>query len=75
MDDPSLIFSGKRPGFRLHKLEVYNWGTFDSSDGRVHSIRPEGATTLLIGQNASGKSADRVFAWRCRDRLCTAQAV
>jgi uncharacterized protein YPO0396 len=43
-------------GFRLHKLELYNWGTFDSRQGHVHAVRPEGATTLLIGQNGSGKS-------------------
>src|SRR5580698_2320191 len=44
------------PGFRLHKLEVYNWGTFDSTSGQVHTVRPAGQTTLLIGQNGSGKS-------------------
>ena len=44
------------PGYRLHKLEVSNWGTFDSSRGNVHVVSPAGATTLLIGQNASGKS-------------------
>lgn len=56
MDDlfPSEV--NRRPGFRLHKLEVYNWGTFDSKDGTVHLVRPEGYTTLLIGQNGSGKS-------------------
>ncbi len=56
MDDlfPSDI--NRRPGFRLHKLEVYNWGTFDSSTGSVHLVRPEGQTTLLVGQNESGKS-------------------
>lgn len=43
-------------GYRLHKLEIYNWGTFDSSRGNVHTVRPEGATALLIGQNGSGKS-------------------
>ena len=43
-------------GFRLHKLEVYNWGTFDSMRGVVHAVRPRGATALLIGQNGSGKS-------------------
>ncbi len=43
-------------GYRLVKLELYNWGTFDSSSGTVHSVQPEGATTLLIGQNGSGKS-------------------
>jgi uncharacterized protein YPO0396 len=46
----------KPPGFRLHKLEVYNWGTFDSSAGEVHTFRPAGNTSLLIGQNGSGKS-------------------
>ncbi len=41
------------PGFRLHKLEVYNWGTFD---GKVFSVSPHGQTTLLVGENGSGKS-------------------
>jgi uncharacterized protein YPO0396 len=53
------LFSGTAPastGFRLDKLELYNWGTFDSSRGHVHAVRPGGATTLLIGQNGSGKS-------------------
>jgi uncharacterized protein YPO0396 len=43
-------------GYRLVKLELFNWGAFDSTNGAVHSVRPEGATTLLIGQNGSGKS-------------------
>ena len=41
------------PGFRLSKLEVYNWGTFD---GTVYSVQPRGDTTLLVGENGSGKS-------------------
>src|SRR5258708_761266 len=40
-------------GFRLHRLEVYNWGTFD---GKIWSIQPQGGTVLLTGANASGKS-------------------
>src|SRR5688572_5202104 len=40
-------------GFRLHTLEVYNWGTFD---GQIHVVNPNGQTTLLVGQNGSGKS-------------------
>ena len=40
-------------GYRLHKLEAYNWGTFDRE---VFSVRPNGQTTLLVGQNGSGKS-------------------
>ena len=43
-------------GYRLHKLEAYNWGTFDSTRGTVHTVRPNGATALLVGQNGSGKS-------------------
>lgn len=46
----------RRPGFRLHRLEVLNWGTFDSTSGTVFSATPEGRTTLLVGQNGSGKS-------------------
>ncbi len=40
------------PGFRLAKFEVFNWGT---SMGRLF-VRPQGQTTLLIGENGSGKS-------------------
>lgn len=46
----------ERPGYRLHRLEVFNWGTFDSSEGQIYSIQPEGRTSLLVGQNGSGKS-------------------
>ncbi len=60
MDDLFLRERSEQPGFRLFKLEVSNWGTFDSASdsfrGRVYSVRPEGQTTLLIGQNGSGKS-------------------
>ncbi len=41
------------PGYRLSKLEIYNWGTFD---GSVYSVQPRGQTTLLVGENGSGKS-------------------
>ena len=44
------------PGYRLTRLDVYNWGTFDSTDGTVHSLPLDGQTGLLIGQNGSGKS-------------------
>jgi uncharacterized protein YPO0396 len=40
-------------GYRLHRLEVLNWGTFD---GLVHSMSLDGQTTLLVGQNGAGKS-------------------
>jgi len=40
-------------GFRFTRLEVYNWGTFNR---KVHTIAPEGETSLLTGVNGSGKS-------------------
>ena len=40
-------------GFRLQRLEVFNWGTFD---GRVWTLNPEGRNTLLTGDIGSGKS-------------------
>jgi uncharacterized protein YPO0396 len=46
----------ERPGYRLHRLEVFNWGTFDSTDGRVYRFQPDGRTSLLVGHNGSGKS-------------------
>ena len=53
MDLPIDDLPPPLPGFRLAKLEVYNWGTFD---GAVYSVQPRGQTTLLIGENGSGKS-------------------
>ncbi len=44
---------GVQTGFRLKKLEVYNWGTFD---GNVWSFLPQGETSLLTGDVGSGKS-------------------
>jgi uncharacterized protein YPO0396 len=41
-------------GWRLHRLEMANWGTF--GEGHVHSLAPEGGWTLLVGENGSGKS-------------------
>jgi uncharacterized protein YPO0396 len=40
-------------GYRLHRLEVYNWGTFHDS---VWQITPRGSVSLLTGANGSGKS-------------------
>ncbi len=42
-----------RAGYRLHHLEVFNWGTFDK---RVWRMTPEGDTALLTGDIGSGKS-------------------
>ena len=40
-------------GFRLQRLEVYNWGTFHQ---RVWHLAPNGETSLLTGDIGSGKS-------------------
>lgn len=40
-------------GFRLHRLEVYNWGTFDRD---VWSLNLDGRNALLTGDIGSGKS-------------------
>lgn len=50
--DPGMLF-GATPGFRLSKLEVFNWGTFD---GKVWTFSPGGNTALLTGDVGSGKS-------------------
>lgn len=42
-----------REGFRMQRLELYNWGTFH---GRVWTVEPHGGTALLTGANGSGKS-------------------
>ncbi|MGB5597418.1 MAG: ATP-binding protein, partial [Thiothrix litoralis] len=58
MNDPqalSLDFTADDAltGFRLHHLEVYNWGTFDQ---HVWKIAPQGHNALLTGDIGSGKS-------------------
>ncbi len=40
-------------GFRLQRLEAFNWGTFN---GRVWTLRADGRNTLLTGDIGSGKS-------------------
>ncbi|SCX56369.1 Uncharacterized protein YPO0396 [Klenkia marina] len=40
-------------GFRLDRLELLNWGTFDR---RVWTLRADGQNTLLTGDIGSGKS-------------------
>ncbi len=40
-------------GFRLHRLEVFNWGTFNE---KVWKIEPCGSNSLLTGNIGSGKS-------------------
>jgi len=43
----------ERAGFRLHRFEVFNWGTFNA---KVWSLQPQGDNTLLTGDIGSGKS-------------------
>ncbi|MDQ7002562.1 MAG: ATP-binding protein, partial [Ghiorsea sp.] len=40
-------------GFRLNRLEVLNWGTFDKN---VWSFHLDGKNALLTGDIGSGKS-------------------
>lgn len=40
-------------GFRLHSLELLNWGTFDQ---QIWKINPDGCTALVTGDIGSGKS-------------------
>ncbi|MGE0383238.1 MAG: ATP-binding protein [Gammaproteobacteria bacterium] len=58
MRDPptlALDFVGddRRVGFRLARLEVLNWGTFD---GRIWTLALDGRNGLLTGDIGSGKS-------------------
>lgn len=53
MQNMMLEFEDAQAGFRLQRLEVLNWGTFN---GRIWAIEPHGQTALLTGANGSGKS-------------------
>lgn len=55
VNDGLLDFSegDELAGFRLQRLEVYNWGTFN---GRVWVFPLEGKNALLTGDIGSGKS-------------------
>ncbi|TQN42095.1 uncharacterized protein YPO0396 [Blastococcus colisei] len=50
-DEPPTPEAGS--GFRLDRLELLNWGTFDR---KVWTLRASGANTLLTGDIGSGKS-------------------
>jgi len=54
-DSPGLDFMADDTltGFRLKRLEVFNWGTFDA---KVWSLNLEGNNGLLTGDIGSGKS-------------------
>ena len=48
-----FVADDSRVGFRLQRLEVLNWGTFDK---RVWSYELHGRNGLLTGDIGSGKS-------------------
>lgn len=51
--DDAANDAGTPPGFRLHRLELLNWGTFHRG---VRTFRLDGANSLLTGDIGSGKS-------------------
>lgn len=58
MNDPQsldldFVADDTLSGFRLTRLEVFNWGTFDS---RVWTLQLDGKNSLLTGDIGSGKS-------------------
>ncbi|RAN76170.1 hypothetical protein B5P43_24575 [Bacillus sp. SRB_336] len=53
LDDLTADDAGTRPGFRLHRLELLNWGTFNKN---VRTFRLDGENSLLTGDIGSGKS-------------------
>ena len=53
VDEPDFSASDALTGFRLNRLEVFNWGTFDK---RVWTLELGGRNGLLTGDIGSGKS-------------------
>ncbi|HET6587048.1 MAG TPA: ATP-binding protein [Oleiagrimonas sp.] len=51
--DLDFAASNAQAGFRLQRLEVLNWGTFDK---QVWALDPQGDNSLLTGDIGSGKS-------------------
>lgn len=51
--DLEFAAEGTLSGFRLQRLEVFNWGTFD---GQVWELQLNGQNGLLTGDIGSGKS-------------------
>lgn len=50
------LFDTNKEGYRLHYLELYNWGTFGDNENKVYRITPDGNNSLLTGANGSGKT-------------------
>ena len=51
--DTEILGTEILSGFRLARLELYNWGTFDQ---RVWTLRPDARNALVTGDIGSGKS-------------------
>ena len=51
--DDAAESGGTPPGFRLHRMELLNWGTFHQG---VRTFLLDGANSLLTGDIGSGKS-------------------
>lgn len=49
----AFVDDDRLAGFRLKRLEVFNWGTFD---GRIWTLHCDGKNALLTGDIGSGKS-------------------
>ena len=53
LDFPQTGVRERLAGFRLRRLEMFNWGTFHQ---KVAVLAPEGRWTLVVGENGSGKT-------------------
>jgi uncharacterized protein YPO0396 len=53
MSDLEFNTDNARIGFRLHSVELLNWGTFHN---KIWKIEPNGGNSLLTGDVGSGKS-------------------
>jgi len=53
LNQPDIPRAGARPGFRLVRFELLNWGTFHKV---VWGLDLGGNNTLLTGDICSGKS-------------------
>ena len=47
------LYDAADSGFRLHRLEIFNWGTFHE---RVWTLELDGDNALVTGNIGSGKS-------------------
>jgi len=53
MNEIEFNVDNAKIGFRLHSVELFNWGTFHN---KIWKIEPNGSNSLLTGDVGSGKS-------------------